>query len=218
MKRARLRPASVAAALICAVTVAGCSSSGSSPAAAGSTTASRAASTTASPAASTPHASSSSGSAPATASPSSATAGPACAASALRVKLGLAQGYAGGTYQTIDFTNTSSASCTLYGYPGVSLASGPPHTQIGLAAKRGTTPPARLVTLTAGGTASSSLQIVDAQNYPPSSCRPVKATELRIYPPNQTVPVYLAIQAQGCAKPVQILTVSAVQAGSGGSS
>ncbi len=81
-----------------------------------------------------------------------------------------------------------AASCTLYGYPGVSLVSGPPYTQIGLAAKRGTTTPVKLVTLAPGATAHAVLQIVDALNFPPSSCGPAKATYLRIYPPNQKAP------------------------------
>src|SRR5580704_9460974 len=58
---------------------------------------------------------------------SPALTGPAaCPTSSLRVKLGIAQGYAGGVYQVIDFTNTSGSPCTLYGYPGVSLVTGPP--------------------------------------------------------------------------------------------
>ena len=70
----------------------------------------------------------------------------ACANGSLLVKLGLGQGYAGGVYQAIDFTNTSGASCTLYGYPGVSLVAAT-HAQIGLAATRNTTAPVKLITL-----------------------------------------------------------------------
>jgi hypothetical protein len=150
---------------------------------------------------------------------SPAVTGPAaCPTSSLRVKLGIAQGYAGGVYQVIDFTNTSGSPCTLYGYPGVSLVSGPPYTQIGLAAKRSTSTPRKLVTLAPGGTAHALLQIVDALNYPTASCGPTKATALRIYPPNQTVPVYLPNTSNGCAKPVQIMYIGAVQSGSGSSS
>jgi hypothetical protein len=71
------------------------------------------------------------------------------------VKLGLAQGYAGGVYQVIDFTNASSPACTLYGYPGVSLVTGPPYTQVGLAAERAATAPVKLVTLAPGVTAAA---------------------------------------------------------------
>ena len=133
------------------------------------------------------------------------------------MKLGLAQGYAGGVYQVIDFTNTSGSTCTLFGYPGVSLVSGPPYTQIGLAAKRSTTTAVKLVTLAPGATANALLQIVDALNYPPATCGPTKATALKVYPPNQFTPVYLANTTNGCAKPVQIMYIGAVQPGSGGS-
>jgi len=121
-------------------------------------------------------------------------------------------------YVVIDFTNTSSSTCTLYGYPGVSLVSGPPYMQIGLAAKRSTTTPKTLVTLAPGATANALLQIVDALNYPSASCGPAKATALKVYPPNQTVPVYLPNTSNGCTKPVQILYIGAVRPGSGSSS
>jgi len=201
----------VVIAVLVAAAVTGCASSGSSsqPGAPGSTAA---ASPTASPA-------SSSGNTPAAASPSATATGPAaCPTSSLRVKPGVAQGYAGGVYQVIDFTNTSGSTCTLYGYPGVSLVSGPPYMQIGLAAKRSTSTPRTLVTLAPGATANALLQIVDALNYPTASCGPAKATALKIYPPDQTVPVYLPNTSNGCTKPVQILYIGAVRPGSGSSS
>jgi hypothetical protein len=195
-----------AGALLCAAALAGCASSGSQPSASGSTAA-------ASPTA--PGTASSSG----MASPSTtAPAGPAaCPTSSLRVKQGVGQGYAGGVYQVIDFTNTSGSACTLYGYPGVSLVSGPPYAQIGLAAKRSTSTPVKLVTLAPGATGNALLQIVDALNYPSASCAPTKATALKIYPPNQTAPVYLPATASGCAKSVQIMYIGAVQPGAGSS-
>jgi len=205
------RLALTAAALISAAAVAGCGSSGSSsqPAAPGSTA-------TASPTTGTASGSSST---PAVTSPSATATGPmACPTSSLQVKQGVAQGYAGGVYVVIDFTNTSGSACTLYGYPGVSLVSGPPYMQIGLAAKRSTSTPKKLVTLTPGATANALLQIVDALNYPSASCGPTKATALKVYPPNQTVPVYLPNTSNGCTKPVQILYIGAVRPGSGSSS
>ena len=206
------RPALTSAALVCAAALAGCASSGtSSPPGASGTTA-VASPTSAGPA-------SSSSNTPAVASPSSPAAGPAaCPTSSIQVKQGAAQGYAGGVYVVIDFTNTSGSTCTLYGYPGVSLVSGPPYTQIGLAAKRSTSTPKKLVTLTPGATAHALLQIVDALNYPPASCGPAKATALKVYPPNQTVPVYVPNTSNGCTKSVQILSIGTVQPGSGSSS
>ena len=142
----------------------------------------------------------------------------ACPTSSLRVAQGIGQGYAGGVYQIIDFTNTSGSSCTLLGYPGVSLVSGPPYKQIGLAAKRTANTSAKQVTLAPGATANAQVQIVDALNYPSTTCDPVKASALKVYPPNQTVPVYLPSTSYGCGKAVQTLYVSPVQAGSGSSS
>ena len=196
----------MAAALICTAAVTGCASSGSSqPAASGSTPAAS------SSAPSAPAATSSSNT-PAVVAPSSSAPGtPACATSALQVKLGSSDGYAGGVYVVIDFTNTSGSTCTLFGYPGVSLVTGPPYKQIGLAAKRSTSTPKKLVTLAAGATANAQLQIVDALNFPSASCGPTKATALKIYPPNQTEPVYLTNTSTGCSKPVQIMYICTVR-------
>jgi hypothetical protein len=203
------RAAALAAGpLICAVALAGCASSGTSsqPPAAGST-----ATVTTSPSA--PAASSNT---PAVVAPSSSSAAgsTACATSALQVKLGASDGYAGGVYQTIDFTNTSGSSCTLTGYPGVSLVSGPSHQQIGLAAKRSTTgAPAATVTLGPGEVANAVVQIVDALNFPSSSCSPAKASDLKVFPPNQFTAVYLPDTSYGCRKSVQTLFIAPVRSG-----
>lgn len=202
------RLAIAAAAFACVATAAGCSSS-SSPSASPTVTV-----TTTAPAASA----SASNSTPSTTLSPAVTGASACPTSSLQVKQGIGQGYAGGVYQVIDFTNTSGSPCTLLGYPGVSLVSGPPYKQIGLAAKRSTSTPVKQVTLAPGATANALLQIVDALNYPSATCEPIKATALKIYPPNQTVPVYLPSTSTGCAKPVQILYVGPVRPGSGSSS
>ena len=141
---------------------------------------------------------------------------PACPNGSLKVTQGLGQGYAGGVYQVIDFTNTSGSTCTLFGYPGVSLVSGPPYAQIGLAAKRSTNTPVKLITLAPGATANALLQIVDALNFPTSTCSPAAATDLQVYPPGQTAAVYLPNQSEACAEPVQTTFIGPVQAGSGG--
>lgn len=205
------RLAIAAAAFACVAAAAGCSSSSSQPTAPTIT----ATVTTTAPAAP----GSASSSTPASSLSPAATGASACPTSSLQVKQGVGQGYAGGVYQVIDFTNTSGSTCTLYGYPGVSLVSGPPYTQIGLAAKRtATSAPVKQITLAPGATANALLQIVDALNYPSASCGPTKAAALKIYPPNQTVPVYLPSTSNGCAHPVQIMYIGAVQAGSGSSS
>lgn len=200
-----------AAALIVLASVAGCSSSSSSSTPASPPSPPGSSSATA-PSSSAPP------SAPATSLSPAVAGAPPCATSGLKVTLGASSGYAGGVDETIVFTNTSGATCTLYGYPGVSLVSAPPYTLIGLAAKRSSTTPVKAITLASGATASAVLQVVDALNFGTATCGPTKAAFLRVYPPNQTAPVYLADTSQVCAQPVQTLFISAVQAGSGGTS
>jgi hypothetical protein len=140
----------------------------------------------------------------------------ACPTRYLGAKLGPSQGAAGSTYTVIDFTNLSNVTCTLYGYPGVSLAGGSPITQIGLAATENPSPPRGLVTLAPGAMASALLRIVQAADFPPARCHQVQASYLQIYPPNQTTPIYLAYSAPACAGRVRLLTVSVVRPGTGG--
>lgn len=197
-----------AAAALASVAVLGAACGGSTPAA----TPTKTVTVTASP------------QAPAGTSPGTATGTPAapgaaapCPTRSLGLKPGLSQGAAGSVYQVLDFTNISNVTCTLYGYPGVSLAGGSPVAQAGLAASEDPTTPRKLVTLAPGQVANALLRIVDALNFPASKCGPVKTQWIQVYPPNQTTPIYLAYKTTGCSKPVRILSVSVVQSGSGGS-
>jgi Protein of unknown function (DUF4232) len=163
-----------------------------------------------------------------TGAPSSATAAssstapaapgvPACPTRSLQVKLGVSQGAAGSVYTTIDFVNISSVTCSLYGYPGVSLAGGQPVTQIGLAAVEDHTSPRELIRLAPHAVANALLKITNAGNYPASTCGPVAAHYLQVYPPNQTTPTYVASTTQACKKPVPLLAIAPVRPGSGSS-
>jgi Protein of unknown function (DUF4232) len=141
---------------------------------------------------------------------------PGCATRDLKATVGIAQGAAGSVYQVIDFTNIGTASCSLYGYPGIALAGGSPVTQIGAAASRSPQAGPALVTLKPGAVANTLLRITQAQNYPTSKCSPMASTYLQIYPPNQTTPIYLGYKSTGCsATGVNLLTVSVVQSGAG---
>ena len=143
--------------------------------------------------------------------------GPApCATSALRASVGTGNGAAGSTYYPLEFTNVSGSACTLFGYPGVSFATGPGGSLIGRPATRNPQVPSTLITIPAGSTAHATLQVTDALNYPNSRCHKVTAHWLKIYPPNQTAPLYLSFTAPACAKPAHILGVEAVQSGNGG--
>jgi hypothetical protein len=143
---------------------------------------------------------------------------PPCATSALRaaVPTGHGNAAAGSSYYPIVFTNGSSASCTLYGYPGVSFVTGVGGGQIGIPATENPTNPRKLITLAPGQSGHAELQVVNAANYPPADCGLVTAHWLRIYPPNQTAPLYASFTAQACTKPRTILTVQTVQPGASG--
>lgn len=151
-------------------------------------------------------------------SSASPPAAAACAARDLQAKVGVSQGAAGSTYASLDFTNIGNVPCTLFGYPGVSLAGGQPVGRIGKAAAESNTSPRQLVTLAPGAVASALLRIVNAANYPPSKCGPVPTAFLQIYPPNQTTPIYLGYQATACSKPVRLLTIGVVRPGAGSAS
>lgn len=207
---APLKPArpGIAAAALASVAVLAAACGGSTP----SATPTKTVTVTASPPA------------PAGTSPGTATGTPAapgaaapCPTRSLGLKPGLSQGAAGSVYQVLDFTNISNVTCTLYGYPGVSLAGGSPVAQVGLGAGEDPTTPRKLVTLAPGQVANALLRIVDALNFPASKCGPVKTQWIQVYPPNQTTPIFLSYKTTGCSKPVRTLTVSVVQAGSGGS-
>ena len=154
--------------------------------------------------------------APPTSPPAPPGPGP-CATSALRASVAASQGAAAGSsFYPIEFTNISGASCTLYGYPGVSFVTGVGGSQIGIPATESPTSPRRLITLAPGQAGHAELQVVDAQNYPPADCGMVTAHWLRVYPPNQTAPLYASFTAQACTKPRAILAAQTVQPGASG--
>jgi hypothetical protein len=124
---------------------------------------------------------------------------------------------AGSSYYPIDFANVSATSCTLYGFPGVSfVTTAQGGSQIGPAATRNPAVAKTLVTLAPGQAVHAELQVVNAENYPAADCGLVSAHWLKVYPPNQTAPVYVSFSAQACTKAKQILTVQAVQSGASG--
>lgn len=151
---------------------------------------------------------------------SSAPAGPpGCLASGLQGQLGVAQGTAGTFYQVVVLTNTSGATCTLYGYPGVSFVTGVGGHQVGKAATRNPVVAEKLITLAPGDKANMLLAVHDAGAYPPSKCQPAKVDWLRIYPPGDYGALYVQYNAQTCAnQSVSIITVSPVATGAGSAS
>jgi hypothetical protein len=141
---------------------------------------------------------------------------PGCTTTALTASLGAGSGAAGSSYYPIDFTNSSSSTCSLHGYPGISFVTAA-GSQIGAPATEDPTFPRQLVTLAPGDTAHAELKVADAQNYPASTCHPAAAHRLKVYPPGQTSALALSFTATACSNTsVLILAVQTVQSGKGG--
>jgi len=140
----------------------------------------------------------------------------ACPTSALHLSIGTGNGAAGSIYYPLVFTNASGSPCTLFGFPGVSFVTGIGGSRIGHAATRNSDAPRQTVTLAPGGVAHATLQVVQALNFPSAKCQLTTAHWLKVYPPNQTQPVYLNFTAKTCAakgKDVRVLNVAPVRPG-----
>jgi hypothetical protein len=146
---------------------------------------------------------------------SNMTSGP-CAASGVRAWLGLGSGGAGkATIFTLEFTNVSARTCSLYGYPQVSAYAGSPAagTQIGSAAVRDTAVRPRSVTLMPGATAHSVLHLTGTESFRPTACAQVTAPELRVMLPEVGQgQVLVPIRFAACSKKgPAFLSVQAIQ-------
>jgi hypothetical protein len=127
-----------------------------------------------------------------------------CPTSALRAKVSKTRGgaAAGTRYVALDLTNTSSHSCNLYGFPGVSFVTGNPGSQIGAAASRQRTFGPETVALASGATAHAWIGLVNTGNFSPSDCGPVTAHWVKVYPPDQFTALYTQFTAKVCSKKV----------------
>lgn len=115
--------------------------------------------------------------------PAKTTTETTCNADELALALGEGSGAAGTFYYPITFTNTSDRTCTLFGYPGVSLVNDNGN-QIGQPAERAPADEAT-VTLAPGQVAQSNVGVPNSGNFPAGQCED-GATKLRVYPPNDT--------------------------------
>jgi uncharacterized cupredoxin-like copper-binding protein len=137
-----------------------------------------------------------------------------CSTGHLRVSLAASEGAAGSVYDTVRLENTGGTRCSLSGYPGVSLVGHGNGTQIGASARRDKSATPRTVTVAPGASTTFVVRLVQAGNYPRSTCSPTPADGFRIYPPGDTAALYLPLSgATGCAKAtVELLTVRPVGA------
>ncbi|MFE9421573.1 DUF4232 domain-containing protein [Kitasatospora sp. NPDC006697] len=151
----------------------------------------------AAPSAAAPSAAAPSAAAPGSAAPAG-TPSTACTATQLTVVQGDPSVGAGQYDSTLTFTNTSSHTCTLTGYPGVSYVPdtggqpGNPATRSGVAYQPVTLPP--------GGTAHAAFHDANGvSGYDPGQCQLTAATGLKIYPPDQKTALFLPWKTEHCA-------------------
>ena len=142
----------------------------------------------------------------------------ACTMSQIQVRLdtrsaGVA---AGSSYIPLDFTNIGPATCTLAGFPQVSVATSSTGKQLGAAATLDRSAAAQQMVLSAGQSAHIWLRLVDVANIPAAQCDPVAAAGLRVSLPGQRPGTFVARSMTTCAKPVtgtDVLTVEPFRPG-----
>ena len=142
------------------------------------------------------------------------TAAEPCASSQLALTIGIGQGTAGTSYQVLVLTNTGTAACTLFGYPGVSFvdSSG---VIIGKPSSRNQGPE-HTITLAAGGAANALSRQPDPGAFSVSACKPKTADRVRVYPPNQTVALYAHDPVALCSTAKGRTGIGPMLAGNGG--
>lgn len=98
-------------------------------------------------------------------------------------------------------TNTGDQTCTVQGFPGVSMVAGDDGTQVGAPADRDREHgAAELITVRPGGTATASLWVAEASNYG-EQCEVTDARGFRIYLPEERAAQFAPIEVRGCQNP-----------------
>ncbi|ALE04717.1 hypothetical protein AL755_02260 (plasmid) [Arthrobacter sp. ERGS1:01] len=120
-------------------------------------------------------------------------------------------GAAGHIYMQLIVKNSSSTTCILDGYPGVSLVNASSDTPIGAPAVRDASAPSSgPISLAPGASASAALRYTQAGNYP--SCTQVQADSVMVYPPGATDRIIIAHPLTACSNSaIQLLTIGAFQ-------
>lgn len=120
---------------------------------------------------------------------------PGCTVAGLQIMALPGSGYQGREFAQIVFTNQGRTSCSLYGFPGVSLRLS--NAQLGQPASREPVTPTTVV-LKPGQQATA-----DITDF--STCNAPLSDTVRVYPPNSRAFVDLPLQLRGCTisvKPV----------------
>jgi hypothetical protein len=134
----------------------------------------------------------------------------------LRLTVGAANGAAGTIFYPLDFTNASSSTCTMYGYPGVAFVSSPGDAQVGAPARRRPPTAPALVTLAPGATAHATLAVSDVLIG--NNClHHVQVKWLQVYPPDEDSALFARLSRPGCAdRSLVTLSVTSVSGAGAG--
>ena len=122
-----------------------------------------------------------------------------CSARVLKLTVGAGNGAAGTVYYPLDFTNTSSAACTMYGYPGVAFVSSAGGSQVGAPAGRASNTAPALVTLASGAVAHATLGVSNVLIGNNCLHHQVQVHWVQVYPPDQYSALFARLRRQGCA-------------------
>ncbi|MEV7684557.1 DUF4232 domain-containing protein [Streptomyces bungoensis] len=122
-----------------------------------------------------------------------------CAASDLYLSMGRKEGAAGSLYWPIAFTNTSTTSCALRGYPGVSVLD-TAHRRIGPAA----THSGRSYATVTLAPAHSATAVVRTTNGPVGGPCRATGSYLRVYPPASRTAVLVPAAWKVCSGVFQV--------------
>lgn len=124
---------------------------------------------------------------------------PRCTVAQLRVRVDDRdpEGAAGTLLYRLTFTNLARSTCSLRGFPGVSLTDARGH-QLGQPARWDRFPPVRRVTLTRGATAHSVLAMLQVGFYSARACRPATSSFVRVYPPGSFRSILIRFHARTC--------------------
>ena len=141
--------------------------------------------------------------------PAPAATPPTCSPAQLRASIGQQTAGAGSIFTTVVLRNAGTQSCTLLGYPGVSLVDSR-RRQIGRAASRDPGV-VSLVTLLPGGAASTLVHTLNP-GVGTTKCLPPSAA-LRIYPPGGLTALYVPAHLSECLGTLGVLPVVAGTSG-----
>lgn len=105
------------------------------------------------------------------------------------------------TWGKLRLRNISGHACVTGGFGGLSFVGHGDGTQIGAAADRDHSRPAKRITVQPGRRVISWVDIVSAEPYDESQCTKTPVDGFRVYVPNATKSQFVPYKTTGCANP-----------------